>query len=129
MHSWGDGFKYFREVGMAAQEIGDFCVKYGRIGIRASKEKYGTVRVYLSFGLWGFHSLLKPGYVYNQWPKWLWNIDCEVGTKILSPFNLLVIPYQKFIYRIAYKRAIKKYPFIRKEILGGADYRELLKGL
>jgi len=39
------------------------------------------------------------------------------------------VPYQKFIYRRAYKKAIEKYPAIRENILCAADYPNLLEGL
>jgi hypothetical protein len=129
MHIWGDGFLYFSDVEKAAEEIGVFCARWGRIGVMQTKEKYGTARVYCHFGVWGFHSLILPRYAYNQWPKWLWNLDCDIGTKILSPFNKILIPYQKWIYLLAYKKAIKKYPHIREEILNGADWHELLENL
>lgn len=129
MHSWGGPFPYFAEVGEAADEIGDFCAKWGRIGVRQTKEKYGTARVYCSFGAWGFHSLIYPKYVYSQFPDWLWKLDCRIGTKILSPFQKVIIKYQIFIYKLAYKKALEKYPFIKDEILGGADWHELLTHL
>lgn len=129
MHSWGGTFPHFNDVGKAADEIGDFCVKWGRINVRQTKEKFGTVRVYCSLSIWGFHSLIYPRYVYSQFPDWLWKLDCKIGTKILSPFRFLFGKHQAFIYRLAYKRALKKYPHIRKEILDCADYSELLKSL
>lgn len=94
MHIWGDGFEYFYEVGEAANYIGKFCRKYGRIGVRDTKEKYGTARVYCRFSS-----------------------------------NFLVIIYQIWIYRLAYKKAIKKFPYIKKEILYGADWQEYLEGM
>lgn len=93
------------------------------------KEKYGTARVYCSFGLHQIHSITHPGYVFNQYPKWLWVLDCHYGHRLLRLFQPLVIKWQTFIYRLAYKKALKKFPHIKDEILGGADYRELLKGL
>jgi len=41
MHDWSGDFKYFGDVGRAAQFIGDYCRKYGRIGVTQTKEKYG----------------------------------------------------------------------------------------
>lgn len=117
------------KVELAAKYIALFLVKWGRVPVRDYKEKYGTVRVYLSFGFYGFHSIIHPQHIYNQWPKWLWTLDCNFGTKIINPFNKLVVPYHCWLYRLAYKRAIKKYPMIKKEILSCADYAELLKGL
>lgn len=131
MHSWGDGFEYFGEVGKAANEIGKFCRRYGRIMVTTTKEKYGTSRVYCMFGLHSLHTLTHPGYVYSQYPQWLWTLDIWYLSKFFrfKPINYVTIRWQIFIYRLAYKKAIKKYPFIRKEILNGSDYPEILKDL
>lgn len=132
MHYWGDKFKYFADVGIAADEIGAFCVKYGRISVTQTKEKYGTARVYCSFGWTCLHSLLFPRYIckHPKFPKWLWKLDIYyIGPILRFLFAKPIYSYQKFIYRLAYKKAIKKYPHIREEILNGADWDELLKGL
>lgn len=133
MHSWGDGFQYFREVGQAADEIGAFCRKWGRISVTCTKEKWGTARVYCSFHYTSLHNLLYPGYVYKRpfWPDWLWAADIHYFSEVLS-WRIFSIPlawYQTRVYRLAYKRALKKYPMIREEILSGADFHELLEGL
>lgn len=134
MHSWGDDFLYFGEVGDAANYIGVFCRKWGRIGVRQTKEKWGTVRVYCGFGAGQFHTLTYPGYVYSQYPHWLWVLDLRFsyswfGQIFWSGINKILLPWQKFIYRKAYSNALKKYPMIRKEILACPDYRESLEGL
>jgi len=46
-----------------------------------------------------------------------------------KPFHRIIDVWQRFIYRLAYKRALKKYPFIREEILCAADFSELLEDL
>lgn len=127
MHYWGDGFPYFQEVGRAADEIGDFCVKWGRIRVTCTKEKFGTSRVYCSFGHYQIGSLISPGTGwYGDWPWW-----CKWTWKIYTPkwINALLIPYQRMVYRLAYRIAIRKYSMIKKEILYGADWPEFLKGL
>lgn len=131
MHSWGDGFEFFGEVGRAADEIGDFCRRWGRIQVRQTKEKYGTARVYCSFGLYSLHSITHPGHVWNRYPRWLRRIDYFVFANLFRVLriNKLVEPYQIWVYRLAYKRALTKYPMIRLEILNGADYTELLEPL
>lgn len=123
MHSWGSGFKYFAEVDQAAEEIGNFCRKWGRIDVRQTKEKWGTARVYCSFGLLTIQSVLKPGYYYTQKPAWL------MGLGIPAWISNQFLPYQLWIYRLAYKRTLRKHPYIRNEILGGADWSEYLEGL
>jgi len=128
-HFWGDEFPYFAEVDQAAYEIGQFCRKWGRIGVRQTKEKYGTARVYCSFGWYQLFSITHPGYAYSRYPKWLWVLDCRYISKLIAPLNKIVAPYHVFIYRLAYKRAIKKFPLIREEIISGADWKELLEDL
>lgn len=123
MHSWGDGFKYFKEVDEAAYMIGNFCRKWGRIQVRDTKEKYGTARVYCSLYCEDLHTLLFPGYCYIRGPYQLMTFP------FLRPFRKIIFLYQKFIYRLAYKLAIKKYPKIRKEILCAADWSEYLQGV
>ena len=41
MHHYGDGFEYFNDVESAASYIGDYLRKWGRVGVRQTKEKYG----------------------------------------------------------------------------------------
>lgn len=132
MHVWGEWpDELFRQVDDAAYEIGQFCRFWGRIGVRQTKEKYGISRVYCSFGFHQLFSITHPGYVFNRYPQWLWHLDCIYISKLFRFIRLdnLVVPYQRFIYRLAYSRALKKYSLIREEILNGADYQETLKSL
>jgi hypothetical protein len=127
MHYWEDNdFKYFAEVGEAADFIGQYCRKYGRLNVTQTKEKYGTARVYLSFGWYQLFSITHPGYVYSRYPKWLWSLDCLYLSKIVRFLNPIVVPYQMFIYRKAYHLAFKKWPLIKEEIISGADYPEIV---
>lgn len=127
-HEWGEWpDKLFRDVENAAQEIGDYCRKWGRIQVTSTKEKYGSARVYCHFGLHQIHSISHPGYVYNQYPKWLWTLDCNYGSKLLIPIQGIVVKWQTYIYNKAYQKALKKYPHIRQEILSCADYREYIQ--
>jgi len=125
MHSWGDeDFPYFEHVGLAAEEIGDFCRRWGRIAVTCTKEKWGTVRVYCHFNCCvSLHDILFPGWCRVRGPYRLMTFPLF---KALAP---LAFKWQKFIYRKAYERAVKKYPFIKEEILCCADYSEFLKGL
>lgn len=131
MHNWGDEFLYFEEVGEAAEYIGRFLRKWARVSVTNTKEKYGTVRVYCSFGWSQFFSITHPGYAYSRYPKWLWNLDVSYGSKLihLLRINNIIIPLQTMLYRYVYKQAIKKWPMIREEILNGADWDEYLGGL
>jgi len=132
-HSWGDGFQYFNEVEDAAYEIGEFCKTWGRIFITQTKEKFGTARVYCYFAYPSLHGLIWPGYYCKRpnYPQWLWSADIYYLSKIFAVISRLIgfNKYQTFIYRLAYKRALAKYPMIRNEILAGADHGELLKDL
>jgi hypothetical protein len=125
MHFYGDeDFKYWADLDKAAVFIGDVCRTWGRISVRQVKEKYGTVRVYCSLYCENLHDLFYPGYVYIQHkPYRLWTFPFFVWLRFLTR------PYQKFVYRLAYQLAVKKWPHITKEILCCADWPELLKGL
>jgi hypothetical protein len=123
MHSYGDGFQYFMEVHDAAFEIGEFCRKWGRICVTQTKEKYGESRIYCHFGIEQYNDIFYPGYVWIKSPRWFFSREFP------SSLSNLIVPWQYFIYRLAYKRTIKKYPYICQEILGGADYPELLENL
>jgi hypothetical protein len=130
MHEWGDGFAYFNDVEQAAQEIKEFCVRWGRLGGQA-KEKYGTVRFYAKFGVRGLHSLTHPGWAGYAWyPRWLIIADIYYFPKLFkwTGITWFFSKWQPFIYSTAYKRALKKYPHIQKEIISQADYHELIKG-
>lgn len=128
-HYWGDGFEYFSDAEKAADYIGDFCVKWGRIPVTQTKEKYGTVRVYCTLGtIWGLHGLLKPNYCYYQWPKWTREIN-SFFEKVFNKFSFIIFPYHKFIYNMAYWNALKKWPHIRGEILCCADHLKYIKGV
>ena len=113
----------------AAWFIHQYLVKYGRISVRQSKEKYGTVRVYCSLGYWGFYNLLNPGHTYVRWPKWLYGLDLKYGRPIMQVLNKVIVPYHKWVYRRAYAAAVEKYPHIRERILHTADFQNLLEGL
>ena len=129
-HLWGEPGVDFVGISDAAHFIGDNLRKYGRVCVLDSKEKYGTVRVYCVFGWTGFHSITHPGYAYNRYPKWLWNVDTSQPVyKAFSVLNKIVVPYQQWLYRRAYKKAIAKWPHLVLEILDGADWSELLTGL
>lgn len=128
MHCWGDkDFTYWKELNEAAKFIAVFCMKFGRITVQDWKEKWGTVRVYCSFGWYQLGEIISPKTrCYRSWPwytKWVWKIY------IPPLISRLFFPWQKFIYRTAYKLAIKKWPMIREEILCVADWSEYLGGL
>lgn len=117
------------KLDLIAHEIGQYCIKYGRIAVTQTKEKFGTVRVYCSFGIWSLHSLIWPHYVYKHpsYPQWLWKLDCSLyGSWFARIVNVIIFPWQKFIYNRAYQKAIKKYPHLKDDITCAADYEEYL---
>lgn len=128
----------YADIEQAAYEIGKFCKRWGFIQVTQTKEKYGTARVYCSFGIYNIHSMIWPGWVYNQWErrfgkigKIAFWIDHNIIHNIIF-YSKLYIPigiWQRFIYRLAYKRAMQKFPHIAGPIKYGADYNELLKDL
>lgn len=128
MHKWGDEGVDWKGIDDAASYIGDFCRKWGRLGGQ-SKEKFGTVRFYAHFGWLNLHTLIYPGYVYSQFPKWLWHLDIfYFGPVMRVFFERPFLWWQKQVYTLAYARALKRWPHLKKEILCCADYSELIPG-
>lgn len=128
MHRWGDERVDWNRIYGAAQYIAKYCAKWGRISILDYKEKYGTSRVYVFFGIWSMLNLVTPfAHYHHGWPKWLMRFDIWAMSRILPKLDFLVIPYQQKIYTMAYGRALKKYPHLSKEIISGADHPNLLK--
>jgi hypothetical protein len=113
----------------AAYFIHQYLMRYGRISVIQSKEKFGTVRVYCMLGYWGFYDAIYPGKMWVHWPRWLHGLDLNYGHAVMRILNKVIVPYHKFIYRRAYKKAVEKYPHIRKRILDTADFPNLLEGL
>ena len=130
MHQWGDKGVDWKGINDAAYFIGDFCRTWGRMNVRDMKEKYGTVRVYTSLGIRSLLQLTHPGFChYRPYPGWLTRLDINHGERIfqytgLSLFFIKV--WHPFIYKFAYKRALAKWPHLRKEILACADWPELM---
>lgn len=129
MHKWGKwDDKYFDQVANAANEIGTFIARWARIGVSQTKEKFGTVRVYCHFGYSCIHGIIWPRHNWiHQW--WPYRFDLWLSQLLLPIINKLIFPYQKLIYRLAYKRAIQEYPHLREEILCCADFGEFLEGV
>jgi hypothetical protein len=131
MHNWGDPNVDWDGINDAARFIGVWLKKYARMEVRDYKEKYGTVRVYCSFGWQQIHSILYPGYVWihKWWPHRL-DMWFSYDTPFLKWLNrYIVVPIHVRLYRWRYQQAIKKWPHLREEILCCADWDEVLKGL
>lgn len=127
-HDWSDKSVDFDGINDAAEYIYDY-LKWWRVPVRDRKEKFGTVRVYLSLHWergWLFQHLLYPNYIYYQFPQWMRKIDYCIPTDKL---NWIITPFYEYLYRRAYRNALKKWPHLKCEILHSADYSELLVDL
>ena len=128
MHDWSSDWPYFGDVSDAADYIGSFLRKWGRVGVMQTKEKYGTVRVSLSLGWTQLHDITHPGHYFSRYPNWLCKLDWFYLSKAIRLLNCIILPYHKWLYNKAYQNAIKKWPYIRDEILIDADYPEYIDG-
>lgn len=129
MHRWGDNNIDWKGIDDAAYYIECFCKRWGRFGGQ-SKEKYGTVRFYPRFGAYSIFSITHPGYVsYYSVPKWYKDFDIAYGNKIMhySGLQYFFNIWQPYVYGLAYRNALKKWPHLRAEILAGADYPEFIE--
>jgi hypothetical protein len=129
MHNWGDEDFDWEGLDKAIRFIDTNLVRWGRVNVRQSKEKFGTARIYCSLGWYQFHSITHPRCAFNRYPKWLWELDCVYGSKIVKFLFGWVVHYHAWLYKFVYKMAVKKYPHLKEEILCRADYYGLLKGL
>lgn len=105
------------------------------LGIRVDdmKEKWGTHRVYCSFGITDIHSLIYPGYHYVKFTGWRKDLYYRTAHLQWILFRKLVnwwlVPLQRRWYRKVYQMAIRKFPDRAQAILIGADEWDLLDGL
>lgn len=126
-HHWGDEGVDWTGIADAADFIGHFLKKWGRVSVFQTKEKYGTARVYCSFGWSSLLGITHPGWChYGPYPKWLSYLDIHIFSRIVPFANFVVVPYHKFLYKLAYRKAITKWPHLTNEIVDGADWQELL---
>lgn len=121
-HYWGDEDFDWDSLYQAEREASQIMRVVGRIGVH-SKEKYGTLRWSLFFCDNTMHSLTHPGYVYSQYPAWLWKWD--VRLKPLRFIGWLIRSYQKQAAQFAFSYVCYRYPHIIKEILSDAPDRLL----
>lgn len=129
-HLWGEEGFDWAGLDAAAAYIAKGLRKWGRVGVTQYKEKYGTARIYVSFGFgisW-WPQLTHPGYCRNTWPKWTWLFQHKPQWAFRL-LNIVVVPYHKWLYRRYYRRAIKQWPHLCDEILCCADFPEILEGL
>jgi hypothetical protein len=128
MHNWEEKGVDWDGINDSAEEIGKFISRWGRIGVHQTKEKYGTVRVYCHFGIDSIYQIIFPRrmWVHLKWP---YSLDLSICRVIMPVLNRVILPYQHWIYRKAYAKAVKNRPHLREEILCCADFGELLEGV
>ncbi len=125
MHQWGDKDFDWEGLDQVVRYV-DKRLKRWRIDVRQTKEKFGCLRCYCSLGVQMFHQLIWPGYSYNQYPwHWLWRLDISLHW-IWPVLNRIILPIHCRVYRTTYRKAVKRWPHLRKEILCCADWPELL---
>lgn len=103
-------------------------MRYGRFGGQ-TKEKYGTIRFYAHMGYLNLHALIYPGYVFSQFPDWLWSADIYyIGPALRFFFERPFYWWNKKVYNWAYQRCLTAYPHLRGPLLCGADWPEFISG-
>lgn len=125
MHDWSDENYDWQGLDSAIRFI-ETELKKGRVSVFQAKEKFGTARIYCTLGWHQFHCITHPGHAFSRYPKLLWVLDCQVGSKIIALVNKIVLPYHKWLYREVYYNACMKYPHLIEEICCCADYEHLL---
>lgn len=103
-------------------------MRWGRINVSDWKEKYGSLRVYCTFGWYEFHTLVHPGRKYVTWPTWVRTIDIKLTEVILErlKLSLVVFAWQKLIYNVVYHLAFRLFPDQALKLYLGMDYPEHL---
>lgn len=130
-HYWGDEDFDWIGLNYVVNYIDKNLKRWGRVGVRQTKEKWGNLRCYCSLGWNSLLSITHPGWThYKPYPKWLRKLDIFYLSKIIPIlFNWALEPYHCWLYRKLYSNMVKKFPHLREEIICCADYPKLLKGL
>jgi len=127
MHVWGDEGVDWQGIDDAARYIGENLRRWGRIQVKDYKEKWGTVRVYCHFGCEALFWFVYPGWVYYRWPDWVMKIDrSDISHFLWRAFERILVPYQVYVYKAVYNKAVKRWPHLRQEILTDCDYPDLV---
>ncbi|SRR5229473_1852558 len=128
MHSWSDDNFDWNGLDDVGDYIGLWLRRWVRMDIRQIKEKFGTLRIYCSFGWNSFYSVYHPGYCWS--PKWWpYDLDRTLSDYLMPIFNKVIIPIQQKAYTWRYKKAVQKWPHLYKEIVSCADWGELFDGI
>lgn len=127
MHLYGDDWPHWEELHHGIT----FCTTWlrrCRIG-QYGKEKFGTYRMHLSpySGHWPIHELIKPGYAYYQWPRWIMQVEAWIGEYLIIPLRLYK-PIRwvqlRILIPLVMEAARKRFPNVEKELLGEYDNYE-----
>lgn len=114
------------------EEAGEYIYSYlkmARVPVIQCKVKHGTLRMYCSLGWRNLLDATHPGYMhYSPYPKWLMTFDILYAPMVFKYSGLSFLSYHlhKRVYIYAYKKALKKYPHLRRELTCCMDYPELL---
>lgn len=126
-HYWGEEKFDWRGLNDAGYYIGDWLRKWVRMPVRDIKEKFGTLRIYCSFGWSSFYTIWRPSYMWV--PKWWpYKLDLALSCHIMPVLNKIVVPIQQKAYVWRYKKAVEKWPHLRDEIVCCADWGQLFEG-
>lgn len=119
-----NSYDYFKSLEDICDIIYQIAIKYGRIGGHIAIYR-GCVKFYAQFRNLSLRSLIYPQYYHNPLPAWLQKVDHYVAI-LLKPLQPIFTYYQHRMYRLAYQKAIKKYPYLKTEITRYALYPQLL---
>lgn len=129
-HIWGDKTFDWHGLNEAIHYIDDFCTKYGFIQV-TSKEKWGQADIYVYWWdgtIWSLFYTSRWWKMSKKWPGWLRSVDFKLGDLLtLIGVRRLVHAYQQFIYKLAYDRALNRWPHLKEEIVGGMAEWEVLE--
>lgn len=109
-HIWGDNWPYWDDLYMAEEEMRAYVKRYSGCYL-SSKEKYGTIRYENVWTPWHIH----------QWPIFR-GLKHRTLFKAFYEIDNRWREWGKFILRQAIKKAVKKRPHIKAELLDDADY-------
>lgn len=126
-HEWGDDDFDWEGLNQAQDYIWTHAIRWGRMCFH-TKEKYGTIRYeWLSFGV-GLHRLFYPAHLYIR-QTWLYQLDYKIVIPVLEFLRLdkIIMAYQWWVFKTVIKKAIKKWPHLKKEILADLNYRLVKK--
>ena len=127
-HYWGDNTFDWKGLDDAGEYISCWLVRWTRLSVAQVKEKFGTLRIYCSFGWSSFHAIVWPQHmwVHKYWP---YKLDLVISRFLMPIINRVMIPIQRKAYAWRYKKAVEKWPHLKDEIVSMADFGELFEGV